>query len=249
MGQEVKVDRYLRFRGDAAIQANITGNPSTERMCSVDWFDQTTLDVTNDYTQTLDGTSDAGALEAGGKHGVKFTCGTGDNEISYLGTALIFDVSRTPEIETKLEITDVSETIVFFGFSDANTESTPHATIDAAGGTPANVATDAAGFVCDADYGTSSLYCMSVNNQSAGGTVQTVDTGIDWADAESKVLRVKLDSSGNAYFYVDGEEKGYIASAVADVALCAIFNYGTRDNPSAVNYVYARYLKKWQDCV
>ena len=244
MSQQLNVDRELQFKAQAAIDDNIKGNPSTERMCSVDWFDQTTLDTTNDYTQTLGGTSDAGALEASGKHGVKFTTGTGDNEVSFLGTALIFDVTQEPEIESKIEITDVSGTFVFFGFSDANTESTPNATIDADSGTLAATATDAAGFVIDADLGSSSIYCASVNN---GGTVQYVDSGLDWTDGQSKRLRVKLDSSGNAYFYVDGIQEGYIASAVADVPLCAIYNYGTRANDGA-NYVYARYLKKWQNC-
>jgi hypothetical protein len=243
LSQQVKVQRELTFEhGRAAIDDNIKGNPSTERMCSVDWFDQTTLDTTNDYTQTLGGVSDAGALEAGGKHGFKGTTGTTDNNVSFLGTALIFDITQTPEIESKIEITDVSGTFVFFGFSDANTESTPSATIDGDGGLTA-VATDAAGFVIDADLGTSSIYCASVND---GGTVQYVDTGLDWEDGDSHRLRVKLDSSGNAYFYVDGVQEGYIALAVADVPLCAIWNYGTRADDGA-NYVYFRYLKKWQD--
>ena len=243
MSQQVIVNRELRFEGSAAVTDNVTGDLSTERMSSVDWFDQTTLDTTNDYTQTLGGTSDAGALVAGGECGVKFTTGTGDNEVSFLGTALIFDITQEPAIETKLEITDVSGTFAFFGFSDANTESTPVATIDADSGTLTAGATDAVGFVCDADLGSSSLYCASVNN---GGSVQYVDTGIDWADGEGKALRIKLDSSGNAYFYVDGVQKGYIALAVADVPLCAIWNYGTRANDGA-NYLYARYLKKWQN--
>lgn len=243
MSQTVNVDRHLVFKVDADVQDNIKGNPSTERMCSVDWFDQTALDTTNDYTQTLDGTSDAGALTAGGENGFKGTTGTGDNEISFLATGLIFDITQEPGIETKLEITDVSGTIVFFGFSDATSETTPAASIDADGGTLTAVATDVVGFVIDADLGTSSLWCAS---SKSGGAVQSVDTAIDWTDGQAKKLRIALDSSGNARFYVDGDEKGYIASAVADVALCAILNYGTRANDGS-NTVYARYLKKWQD--
>jgi len=241
--QQVKVNRDLRFVASAAVSDNVKGNMSTERMCSVDWFDQTTLDTSNDYTQTLGGTSDAGALTAGGETGFKGTTGTGDNEVSFLAGGLIFDITQNPEIETKLKIVDVSGTIIFYGLSDATLETTPAATIDADGGTLTAVATDAVGFVCDADLGTSSLYCASVNN---GAAVQSVDTGIDWTDNQSKKLRVRLDTSGNAYFYVDGVQVGYIASAVADVPLCEILNYGTRANDGA-NIVYARYLKRWQD--
>lgn len=242
MSQQINVDREIVFKTDANEYNNVKGNMSPERMTSVDWYDQTTLNTTNDYTQTLGGTS-AGALSAGGVTGLTLTTGTADNEVSFLGTALIFDITQKPTIETKLKIVDVSGTVVFWGFSDANTETTPAATIDADGGTLTAAATDAVGFVIDADLGTSSLYCASVNN---GGTVQYKDTALDWTDNVSHILRVALDASGNARFYVDGVQKGYIALAVADVPLCAIYNYGTRANDGA-NVVYARYLKKWQD--
>ncbi len=240
---DVYVDDELVFKAGASVNTNIVGNPSTERMCSVDWFDQTTLDTTNDYTQTLDGTNDLGALGASGEHGFKGTCGDSDNEVSFLAIGLIFDISQSPVIEAKVEITNVSGTFVYFGFSDATSEATPAATIDADGGTLTAVATDAVGFVIDADLGTSSIYSASVNN---GAAVQSVDSAVDWADTEKRRLRVALDTSGNARLYIDGVQKGYIASAVADVPLCAILNYGQRAG-EANTVVEMRYLKKWQD--
>jgi hypothetical protein len=244
MSQQVKVSRSIDFVGDANQEANVKGNFLTKRACRVDWFDQTTLDTTNDYTQTLDGTSDAGALVAGGAIGFKGTTGTGDNEVSFLGTALIFDITQNPAIETKLEITDVSGTAVFFGFSDANTETSPAFTIDYADGTLAAAATDAVGFVIDADKSSSAVYCASIKT---GGSVSAAlaSPSVVWTDTQSKVLRVELDSSGNARFYIDGVQVGYKATAVTDVPLCAILNYGNRE--AAANFVYARYLAKFQD--
>ena len=243
---DVYVDDELIFKAQASVDDNITGNPSTERMVTVDWFDGVTLDTTNDYVQTLGGANDLGALVAGGENGFKGTCGDGDNEISFLSTALIFDFTQKPAIESKVEITNVTGTFVFFGFSDATSETTPEATIDAPGGTLAKGSStaDAVGFVIDADLGTSSIYCASVKTS---GAIQSVDTGIDWADTEKKRLRVALDALGNARFYVDGIQKGYIALAVADVPLCATWNYGQR-NGEANQVVEWRYLKKWQNC-
>ncbi len=243
---DVYVDDELIFKAQASVDDNITGNPSTERMVSVDWFDGNALDTTNDYVQTLGGTNDLGALVAGGENGFKGTCGDGDNEISFLSTALIFDFTQKPAIESKVEITNVTGTFVFFGFSDATSETTPEATIDADGGTlvKGSSTADAVGFVIDADLGTSSIYCASVKTS---GAIQSVDTGIDWADTEKKRLRVALDALGNARFYVDGIQKGYIALAVADVPLCATLNYGQRAG-EANTVVEMRYIKKWQDC-
>lgn len=245
MSHKVVVGDSLQFVGESATKDNIKGNPSTERMSSVDWFDQTALDVTYGYTQTLGGTNDLGALCAAGEHGFKGTCGDTDDQVAFLATGLIFDITQKPEIEAKIEITDVSGTTVFFGFSDSTSDTTPEAIIDAAGGTLAagSGVADAVGFVIDADLGSSSLWCASENTSAA---IQSVDTAIDWTDTQSKVLRVKLDASGNAYFYVDGVQKGYIALAVADVPLCAVLDYGQRA-ATANTTVYMRYLKKWAD--
>lgn len=244
MSQNVRVDRALTFAGDANQEANVFGDMLPKRMCSIDWFDQY-LDVTNVYTQTLGGTNDAGALTAGGYNGVTLTTGTGDNEVSFLGTALIFDISKNPTIEARVTITDVSGTCFYFGFSDANTETTPASTIDYADGTLAAAATDAAGFVVDADKSSSAVYCTSI---ATGGSVAgaLASPSVVWTDGQTKNLRISLDSSGNARFYIDGVQVGYTATAVTDVPLCAVFNYGTRENDGA-NTVFVKYLAKWQD--
>lgn len=245
MSHIVTVGDRIEFTGEAKTKANIRGDMLPERMSSIDWFDQAALDATNDYVQTLGGTSDAGAVCGAGESGLLLTTGTGDNEVSFLATPLIFDISNSPTIEAKFNISDVSGTFLYFGFADATTETTPAATIDADSATLTAVATDAVGFVVDADLGGSSIYCASSNT---GAAVQSVDTGLDWADGISHTLRVSLDSSGNAKFFVDGIQKGYIALAVADVAagLCAMVNYGTRAADGA-NTVYMRYLAKFQD--
>ncbi len=243
MSQQVVVDKTLVFKGDAAQAPNIEGDMLPERMTSIDWYDQTAIDLTNDYTSTLGGTNDAVALTAGGTNGVTLTTGTGDNEVSFLATGLIFDITQAPAIATKLELTDVSGTFAYWGFSDATSEATPIATIDADGGTLTAGATNAVGFVIDADLDSSSIYCASVN---AGGAVQSVDSGLAYTNGQTKILKIAVDTSGNARFFVDGVQVGYIALAVADVPLCEIKNYGTRDNDGA-NTVIARYLAKYQD--
>ncbi len=238
MGHRVSVGDCIEFKGEAKTKENVKGDLSTERMCSADFFDHKAIDTTNEYTGAA-----GSAVTGGGVSGLTLTTSGTDNVVYYFATPLIFDITQKPVIETKLKLADVSGTFVFFGFSDAINETSPSATIDADSGTLVAVATDAAGFVIDADKGTSSIYSASVKT---GAAVQSADSGIDWADDESKILRVELDASGNAYFYVDGVQVGYIALAVADVPLCAIINFGTRANDGA-NVVYTRYLKKWCD--
>jgi len=243
MSQQVKVERTIQFVGDANQEANVEGNFLTKRACRVDWFDQKALDETNGYTITVGGASDAVAVSGGGVIGVTMLTGTGDNEVEYFAaTPLVFDVTQNPALETKINVADVSGSFFFFGFSDAVTETTPNSTIDYADGTLAATATDAVGFICDGDKASSKLYCAYVGT---GITVGVIDTGIVWTDGVSHVLRVEIDSSCGARWYVDGTQVGYKATACTDVPLCAMFNAGNRE--AAANSIYARYLAKFQD--
>jgi len=243
MSQQVNVSKSLKFHGDAANSVNIFGNPSCEKMVLCDDFTAVTIDVTNDYVTTLDGTADAVAITGGGAHTVTLTTGSTDNEVSFLGGHLIFDISKNPVIETKVTITDVSGTCFYFGFSDANTEATPASTIDYADATLAAAATDAAGFVVDADKSSSLMYMATI---ATGGAVAGVTTGVTWTDGQTKTLRVALNTEGDAFFWVDNVLKGIVQTAVTDVPLCFVYNYGTRANDSS-NTVVVDYIKAWQD--
>ena len=240
MSQQVRVSRCIEFVGDADESSNVRGNLSTEKMSFVDWFAGDV--VATIYTETLGGTNDDIAPIAGGVNGLSLLSGDTDNEVMFLGTGLIFDITQNPVIETKVRITDVSQTSFFFGFSDANTETTPASTIDYADGTLAAAATNAAGFVSDADK--SSLYYAAYIK--TGGSVAAASAGVTPTDSAWHVLRVRLDSSGNCWWYIDGVLVYYKAAAVTDVPLCAIWNAGTRNNGGG-NAVYVKYLKCWQD--
>jgi len=249
--QQARISREIEFVGDANQEANVKGNLLPERRCIVDYFDGKVIDETNFYTITVGGTSDAIAVSGGGVPGFTVATGTVDQQVCFIATPLVFDISENPVIEAKVNIADVSGTSFFFGFSDAVTETTPDSTIDYAGGTLAAAATDAAGFVCDADKGSSALYCATI---ATGGTVAgaLASPAITWTDGISHTLRVELKESDaatpthDAYFYCDGIQVGFKQSAVTDVPFCAMFNFGTRAN-DGTNAVYVRYLAKFSD--
>lgn len=243
MSQQVNVQKNLVFSSGANNKANVTGDMLPVRMQAIDWFNGIVLNATNDYTVTVGGTSDAAAVTLGGANGLKMTTGTGDNEVMFVATGLMFDATSNPVIETKVTLADVSGTSLFFGFSDADTETTPASTIDYADGTLVAAATDAVGFVCDADKSSSLLYFASI---ATGGSVAGVSTGITWTDGQTKSLRVRINSDLSADGFVDGVQVAHVAGAVTDVPFCAIFNAGTRANDGA-NIVTAKYLAKFQD--
>jgi hypothetical protein len=245
--QVAKVGRALQFVGSAVNKDNVEGNPSFNKLVIYDDFVCTTLDATNDYTVTIAATADSATINAQANGVVRLTSGSTDDNVAFLASSLIFDMSKNPVIEARVSIIDVSKSCLFFGFSMATNDTTPEGIIDADSATIARgtAITDAAGFVCDADKVTSTLYIASTKTsgaiQSAAVTPSTL-----WTDGQWKVLRVALDSTGNAYFWVDGVLAGIIKLAVADVPFCFVVACSTRDG-SAAQAVDIDYFKSWQD--
>lgn len=245
MSQQAVVNKALVFAGDAANTSNIEGNPSFEKVVFYDDFNCVTLDATNDYTVTVAGTNDAVAVDVTPGPGgwISILSGDTDNEACFMATPLNWDISKNPVCEARVKISDVTDTAFFFGFSDAVLETTPALTIDYDSGTLAAGATDAAGFVVDADKVTSTAYAASI---ATGGSVAAATTGYMWVDNATKVLRVELKSDGDAHFFIDGVLTNVVQAAVTDVPLCVIFNSATRANGGG-DAVYVDYLKIWQD--
>jgi hypothetical protein len=160
-----------------------------------------------------------------------------------LSTAIIYSGDKKAVCEWRLKITDVSGTCLFVGFSDAKVETNGLIAIAYTDGTAVYTATNGTGFVIDADKATSSIYCMGTKS----GTPDTlVDTGTDWADGETKTLRVELDSD-EARFYLDGAPVGTLVNAVtAATLLCSTVQAMTRAGDGA-NTVYVYSFDAWQD--
>ena len=243
MSDKVLVGDEIELRGSAKVRSNVKGNILTNKLCYVDWFNGTTLD-SNFWTETSAGTSAATALTAGGYCGVTHTTGTDDNAIGFLSTGLIFDASQNPIIEVKVNINDVTGSYYGLFFSDAISETTPAATIDYADGSLVAAATDAVGFVIDADKESSRIYVASIAFGGAVTATASLPTTA-WTDGVSKTLRIGLDSDLSAYLWIDSVQVGKSLLAVTDVPLCGIINYGNRDGSSDV--IYTRYFAMFQD--
>lgn len=244
--QQVKIERAIQFVGSAQNKDNVEGNPSLSKMVIDDDFTQVTLDATNDYTVTVAGTNDAVAISTtpGSGGWISILSGDTDNEACFMATPLIFDISKNPIAETRVYLSTITETAFFFGFSDAILEITPAMPIDDDSATPIAAAEDVAGFVIDADSTTASL--IQAGSATTAGAATMTSTGITAVNSTKYVLRVELNSEGDAYFYVNNVLKAIHQTAVSDVPLCVIFAAATRAN-GAGDAVFADYLKTWQD--
>jgi hypothetical protein len=243
MSHVVKVGREIQFVNDAKHRANVVGDLLEKQNHFSDKFMVDTLS-TDAWAVAVPGTSDTIAISevAGGE--LLITTGTADNDSCMISTPIIYSGSNYSAIEARILVTDVTGCGFFFGFTDAKSESNNSIAIHYVGDTLTTVATDAVGFVVDADHATSSIMLAAVKNNAD----QTpIDTGTDWADGEVRTLRVEVDSSGNAAFWIDGVAAGALATCVtAATKLCGSIQAITRANDGA-NTIRVRRVDAWAD--
>lgn len=244
MSVTVIVGKELQFDGGVSRhKANVAGSMLEKRVHFQDNFTQEVIngDV---WTSTVGGTSDTIAISETAGGSLLLTTGSTDNDASHLGGAIIWNAAKKASIEVRVTITDVSGTNLFVGFSDAKSEGAALTAISYPGNTLTSTATNAVGFVIDADHATSSIMCEGVK---ANTDATSVDSGTDWADGETKTLRVELDTDGSAQFYLDGSGVGYVADAVtAATLLCVAVQAQTRAGDGA-NTVRIHRIDAWAD--
>ena len=233
--------------GKAAHSANWHGPLQEKKRHQWDRFTNITLDTTNVWAVTNDGTADSIAISEVQGGSCLITTGSVDDDSNKLATAIIYSASKKAVCEWDITISDVSGTALFGGFSDAKTEANNSIAIHYASDTLTSVATNACGFAIDPDsatLGASSIVCVGVKANTDG---TPVDSGITWADGERKKLRVETDGDDNAIFYVDGVLVGRVADAVTSATLlCATVQAMTRANDGS-NTVYVHSFDAWQD--
>jgi hypothetical protein len=246
MSNVVKVGREIEFVNDAKHRANIVGDMQEKRNHFSDRFMGVTLDVTNTWVVTVPGTNDTIAItseELGGA--AKIRTGDGNDDSCMLSTALVYSASTNSSVEARIDIEDVTNSAVFFGFSDAKGEGNTYMAIAYTGNTEVDTATDAVGFLIDPESTTIGASSLLLVNTKAG-TQAVIDTGIDWADNDTRNLRVDLDTTGNATFWVDGVASGYKALAItAATPLCGTVQASSRT--AAASTVWVRSFDAWSD--
>lgn len=171
-----------------------------------------------------DGTGVAPAINVQNNGVVRLTTGAGSTHTmavngSQLTSALTLLISdEGTRFEARLgKISALTSQSICFGLADVSTLSAP---FTISGTTFTATATNAAAFVEDsaATGAAAKLNAVAIN---AGGTIQTVNLGIDVDTAAFHTYRIEIDAAGNACYFVDGAIVATILLAVATTArLC-----------------------------
>ncbi|MFA6307065.1 MAG: hypothetical protein WC639_04650 [Patescibacteria group bacterium] len=241
MSDQVKVARQLVFTGDAAQEPNIEGNLNpVKKFVSYD-FTELALDATNKYTNYIDTTS-AVALASGGV--TLTTAATDTKTCSMSAGGIWWYPAKNPVVEMRFQLDVVTTVAINVGFSDAVSEGSGALPFTISGTTVTDTATNAAMFCFDTNQTTKYWYIVNTKANTEGGTI--LPSSCAPVAATDVVLRVALDSSGNARYYYNGVEVGYKASATTSTTPLVGY-FGIRNNTATAHIATLKYIRYWCD--
>lgn len=240
MPRQLWIDDHIEFRGDALHRSNIDG-PIQETMAH--FHDHFLVDTANldSYVVSTNGTAEEAAIAVAVGGQFRFKTGSSDKDTCSLATAINWEDDMYARCEARIKIATVANTAIFFGFSDATSESNQEMPQDYDGGSSlTTVASSCAGILVDGDYN-SSILAVSC----AGSATTPVDSTVDWADGEWHTLRIELKPE-KAYYYLDGASFAHINDAVTSgTALTMVLFCETRTTGG--KYVYLDRWDAWQN--
>lgn len=241
MSQQVRVARNLVFLGDANNDQNVEGNLNPDKVMASYSYTELALDNTNKYTPFLDTTSTV----ALGSQGVLLTTAATDTKTATQTQGGIWWYpAKNPVVEFRFKIDVITNVAVYAGFSDAVSEASSLLPFGIVTATQTDTTTDGAGFLFDTRQ---TLAYFNIVQTKAGVDTftQLASTRVPVAGA-NLTLRTAIDSSGNARYYWNGTQVGYIANAVT-VATPLIPFFGIRNNSATAHVATLRYVRAWQD--
>ncbi len=244
MSQQVKVGRFLEFEGDANEDRNVKGYMNPEKIFCEWNFQELALDTTNQYSLELDTDSTV----ASGSGGALMTTAATDTKVCIMTCGgLYWYPAKNPVMEVKLQlnvVTTVGLNVIWCDTSGA-TFATGELPFGINGTTISDTRmADGAGFCFDSRQDTDYFYAVWDKNGTQSGTI--LDSTRIPVAATDLTLRVRLDSSGNAYYYWNGELVYYKALAVTSTDPFAPL-VAIRNNGNVAHVATVRYVRCWQD--
>jgi hypothetical protein len=252
-GRKAGLDKDGRLIVPGGVVAGEHGNQfslhSADRIVLLDDF---TGDVVADQWNLLEGTDSAttdAAVLAGGIGGVlRLTTGDAGTGIAadhvQVTQALQWQASNGKlTFQTRLKLGTITNVWAYLGFTDLATSLEAPVTLNAT--TFTTNASDAVGFMFDTTATVDTWRMVGVKADVDAMTDATSKFSTDTAPVADTyaTFRIEVDTSGNATFFYNGNQVGYLANAVTPGAdLTPTLNYanlsGTTPRTMDVDYVY-----------
>ena len=214
----VGIERDLKFLNGANLQPGK----------GVSFFDDFLGDLVGDAWAIDADTGCSGAILAAKVGTLRLTTDTTDNDRVTAAHELNWAAELGLVAEFRVKVDVITAVGMFVGFSDAKAEAAQTQPIEGSGSSDGvtTTATDAVGFLFDTDMSTDQWHGIGVKGNTDGTLASSFGAPVA---ATYQTLRLAVGSDETAYFWVAGEFKGSVASAVTGtVALTPIVSVQNR---------------------
>lgn len=252
-GRKLGLDQDMRLIAPGGVVVGEHGNQMSlyapDRVVLMDDF---LGDVVADQWNLLEGTDSAttdAAVVAGGIGGLlRLTTGDAGTGIAadhvQVTQALQWQASNGKLVfQARLKLSAITNVWAYVGFTDLASSLEAPVTLNAT--TFTTNASDAVGFMFDTTATVDTWRMVGVKGDTDAMTDATSKFATDTAPVADTfaTFRIEVDSSGNATFFYNGAQVGYLANAVtAGADLTPTLNYanlsGTTPRTMDVDYVY-----------
>ena len=207
-------------------------------MCSLyDDFNGDSVDAQWDAKTGSNGSVVTPTVNSQASGVVRLTTGAGTSSMAVNGVQLhrFLTWKASPghlAMECRLNLSAITNMAVFVGFTDQVASLEMPINSASSADTITTTATDAAGFMFDTAMTTTKWWLTGVANDTDG---THISSGTAPVAATFQVLRVQLDTAGNATYWINGTQVGQVALAVTPTVLLTPFVGGFTRTTAAQN--------------
>lgn len=113
-------------------------------------------------------------------------------------------------LEGRIALSSLTNSILFFGFTDTVANEMPFEVVDDEGNTLTATASDAAGIIFDARAEEPHIFLAGVSDSGDG---ELFDTGLGMFDDEFFEVKITVEKNGTTVFYINGKHVGTLNEA------------------------------------
>ncbi len=224
------------------------GRIETEGVHLYDDFFNLAIDTTNQYTVGTEGTSAAVGITAALNGVLQIDTGTDVDSRNCIASRLNFAAARGVTVEARIKtLTSDAALLLYFGLTDAKDEGSGLLPIGDSALDSANItanADDFAGFAVRTETD-DNIYVVS----GIATSLQSADSGTDLVLGTWMILRIELDTDGNALFYINNIYVGAIEDAITASDPLCIFLGGLITAGSTAAFIQMDFWRAFQSRV
>lgn len=186
---------------------------------------------------------------------VTMTAGNTDADTTFIGTHLMFDVALmgTLVLETRLQIPDLDTKEIFVGFTSIlTTDEQLEDIIINASATAFTCVADLCGFYFSDELTASATEWHAAHKggtTTAATTAASQDLDVGPTAGEWQILRLEIDSNGDARWFVDGDLKMSVAKAASLTSnMAAVVAFGANTTELVIgdiDYILVKANRDW----